>query len=73
MRRVALGSLAADRARVLALFPDHPEGLTVETCAKGIGKGESRARAAGRWAAKALVVAVGLRPDRMSIYSNIKI
>jgi len=43
-RRVALGSLAADRARVLALFPDHPEGLTVETCAKGIGKGESRAR-----------------------------
>ncbi len=44
VRRVALGSLAADRARVLALFPDHPEGLTVETCAKGIGKGESRAR-----------------------------
>ena len=44
VRRVALGSLAADRARVLGLLPDHPEGLTAESCAKGIGKGESRAR-----------------------------
>jgi predicted transcriptional regulator len=44
VRRVALGSLAADRARVLALVPDHPQGLTVETCATGIGKGKGRAR-----------------------------
>lgn len=44
LRRVALGSLPADRAQVLALLPDHPQGLTVEACATGIGKKEGRAR-----------------------------
>ena len=44
LRRVALSSLPADRAAVMALFPDHPEGLTAGACGAAIGKSDDRAR-----------------------------
>ncbi len=44
VRRVAAHSVPADRADVISLFPDHPLGLTVKSCAAGIGKSEDRAR-----------------------------
>ncbi len=44
VRRVAVSSLPADRADVISVVPDHPDGLTVKTCAAGIGKSEDRAR-----------------------------
>jgi hypothetical protein len=44
VRRVAVSSLPADRADVVRLFPAHPEGLTVDLCAAGIGKSKDRAR-----------------------------
>ena len=44
VRRVAIGSLPAGRAEVLALLPAHPGGLTVNACAAGIGKSVGRAR-----------------------------
>jgi hypothetical protein len=44
LRRVALSSLPADRAAVLALFPDHEEGITAKACGAAIGKSDDRAR-----------------------------
>jgi hypothetical protein len=44
VRRVALGSLPAGRAEVLALLPAHPRGLTAKACSDGIGKSPGRAR-----------------------------
>jgi hypothetical protein len=44
VRRVAIGSLPAGRAEVLALLPAHPGGLTATTCSEGIGKSPGRAR-----------------------------
>jgi len=44
LRRVALSSLPADRAAVLALFPDHHEGLTAGACGAAIQKSDDRAR-----------------------------
>jgi hypothetical protein len=44
VRRVAVGSLPADRADVIALLPQHPRGLTETLCARGIRKSETRAR-----------------------------
>lgn len=44
LRRVVLGSMPADRAEVLKVIQDYPDGLTAKECADGIGKGEDRAR-----------------------------
>lgn len=44
LRRVVLGSMPADRAGVLALFPDHPNGITRKECVEGIGKSYHRAQ-----------------------------
>jgi hypothetical protein len=43
LKRVALSSLSANRMEVLALFRDHPDGLTSEQCAEGTGKSQKRA------------------------------
>ena len=40
---MVLSSLSANRAEVLALFRDLPEGLTTKTCAEQTGKSLSRA------------------------------
>lgn len=44
VRRVAVGSILADRAAVASLFPEHSNGLTAKMCGEGIGKSEDRAR-----------------------------
>ncbi len=44
LRQVVLGSTPADRAEVLRLFQDQPDGVTVNSCAEGIGKSTDRAR-----------------------------
>jgi hypothetical protein len=44
LRRVVLCSIPDGRAKVLAQFPERPDGLTSKTCAAGMGKSDDRAR-----------------------------
>ena len=43
LRKVVLSTVTASWYQVLALFTTHPEGLTCQACAAGIGKSRNRA------------------------------